>query len=113
MRNSLIGTRLFPRPSTSDAHRRRTSFAFVGARRRRRTLTVVLLFSGCAHVLPANPSTSDRTCDGSATEGSGCTVVACSEKYREFLGTWTGPFASWDRELAAFRPFENTVTYAA
>ena len=46
-----------------------------------------------------------------------CEQVACSEKYQTFLGTWSGPFESYSRELstpteAVFRPYQNEITYA-
>jgi hypothetical protein len=41
-----------------------------------------------------------------------CERVACDEKYLSFLGTWSGPFESYIRELSTFRPYHNTITYA-
>jgi hypothetical protein len=47
-----------------------------------------------------------------AGEAKSCVVIACPERYQEFLGTWTGPFQGFDRELGGFRPFENRVSYS-
>lgn len=40
-----------------------------------------------------------------------CEQIECSEKFKTFLGTWTGPMESYDRERNTFRPYTNTVTY--
>lgn len=46
-----------------------------------------------------------------ATENS-CVPTECEEKYKSFIGTWTGPFEAYDQKLADFRPYQNKVTYS-
>jgi len=46
-----------------------------------------------------------------------CERISCDEKYKTFLGTWSGDFNSYVRELSkgsdsVFRPFKNTVRYS-
>jgi hypothetical protein len=46
-----------------------------------------------------------------------CEIVTCPEKYKSFIGTWTGPFESYVQELSSeektvFRPYKNTITYS-
>lgn len=45
-----------------------------------------------------------------------CEQTACNEKYKTFIGKWSGPFQSYSQELSTqtttvFRPFQNEVTY--
>lgn len=47
-----------------------------------------------------------------------CVHVTCNKTYRSFIGTWTGEFRAYVRELSTpqktvYRPYTNTVTYAA
>jgi hypothetical protein len=56
--------------------------------------------------------------DAYAGKSAQCTRVTCDAKYQTFLGTWTGPFHAYVRELSkngntVFRPYENTTAYAA
>jgi hypothetical protein len=51
---------------------------------------------------------------GTATS---CAVVECLDRHKPFLGSWTGPFQGYVRELSTqeanvFRPYQNTVTYS-
>lgn len=46
-----------------------------------------------------------------------CERTTCDEKYKTFIGTWSGPFESYERQLSTetqsvFRPFTNVVTYS-
>jgi hypothetical protein len=50
---------------------------------------------------------------GAQGERLTCRVIECPEPYLEFLGTWEGPFASYDQDLQDYRPFANRITYAA
>lgn len=45
-----------------------------------------------------------------------CERTSCNEKYKTFIGKWSGPFQSYSQELSTqsntvFRPFQNEVTY--
>jgi hypothetical protein len=37
--------------------------------------------------------------------------IPCPERYKGFIGTWTGPFQAYDQKLKGFRPYDNTVVY--
>lgn len=45
-------------------------------------------------------------------QAASCKVVECLPQYKEFIGTWKGPFEAYDQELQAFRPYENEITYS-
>jgi hypothetical protein len=89
-------------------------------------LLAAALTAGCRTATAADSEASPQPVDAAAppvdaardcSEAFGgvstpCVVIACPERYREFIGTWTGPFESFDRELNAFRPFTNEVRYA-
>lgn len=47
-----------------------------------------------------------------------CAVVTCNAQQTTFLGTWSGPFQAYVRELSTagknvYRPFQNEVIYSA
>lgn len=74
----------------------------------------------CATLFSAAFATSNSVVDCSEAYGgakSKCLVVPCDAKYSSFIGTWSGPFSSYVKELstekvAVSRPFQNEVTYS-
>jgi hypothetical protein len=70
---------------------------------------------------PAGTSTSAATVDCAAAYGAGgsaCQPVPCPAAYLEMLGTWSGQFQAYVRELSrpgspVFRPYDDAVTYDA
>lgn len=40
-----------------------------------------------------------------------CEVIPCVEKYKSFVGTWTGPFQSYDRTTKSMVDYQNTIFY--
>jgi len=41
-----------------------------------------------------------------------CEVVPCSDKFKSFLGTWTGPFQIYSQQFSKMISYLNTVTYS-
>lgn len=41
-----------------------------------------------------------------------CEVVECSDKFKSFLGTWTGPFQIYSQQYSKMISYLNTVTYS-
>lgn len=63
---------------------------------------------------------ADFDCRGAFADepAARCRRIECPERYASFVGTWTGPFEAYVRELsnqetAVYRPYDNTVTYEA
>jgi hypothetical protein len=80
-------------------------------------LTGLMVMVGAAGVaVTPSPEASPSLVDCSEAYGgkpSRCERIAPPEKYRDFLGTWEGPFEAYDRTLKAFRPYRNRVSYSA
>lgn len=55
------------------------------------------------------------SCEEVYGKPSECEVMECSDKLKQFLGTWTGPFQSIIdfNEPSTYRPYTNTVKYTA
>lgn len=56
-------------------------------------------------------------CSEAYGKAAQCEQVACNDKYKSFIGKWTGPFQSYSQELSTqatpvFRPYQNEVTYS-
>jgi len=66
----------------------------------------------------ANTSAIAAAIDCSIAYGKAaqCERIACSKKYKSFIGKWTGTFQSYSQELSTesaviFRPFQNEIIY--
>lgn len=54
---------------------------------------------------------------GNPKKSQKCEIVACNEKQKTYLGTWTGPFHAYSQELSSaeknvYRPYDNQITYS-
>lgn len=47
-----------------------------------------------------------------ASKAARCEQIACTDRYKTFIGIWEGPFESYDRSIKGFRPYRNQVTYS-
>jgi hypothetical protein len=60
---------------------------------------------------------SEADCSQIYGANTKCKQVACSERQKEFIGTWSGAFQSYSQELSTkaqniYRPFQNSVSYS-
>lgn len=80
-------------------------------------IKVCIVIFGIALLLINPKAMADRVdCSEAYKARATCEQVTCSEKFRSFIGTWTGPFESYSEELSTtsqsvYRPIQNTVTY--
>lgn len=56
-------------------------------------------------------------CSEAYGKSTQCEQITCNDKYKTFIGKWSGPFQSYTRELSTqektvFRPYQNEITYS-
>ena len=73
----------------------------------RLALMFVVIFLGLPAVFAA-----EVDCSETYGKPSKCVQVACSEKYKSFIGTWEGPFQAFDQSINGFRPNANRISYS-
>ena len=74
-----------------------------------------LIFAAALAASPPPISGCGATQDG---RSGTCEVVPCNDTYKAFLGTWSGQFWAYVQKQSVngrplYRPYRDTVTYAA
>jgi hypothetical protein len=76
-----------------------------------------MILSALLYLLTTPADSANIDCSEAYGKAAKCEQVTCSDKYKTFIGKWTGPFQSYSQELSTqekpvFRPYQNEVTYS-
>lgn len=79
-------------------------------------MKITLLILAC--VFPLFASALEKDCsEAYGGRAATCIQIVCDAKYETFIGTWSGPFLSYVRELSSdtkivHRPYNNSISYS-